>query len=224
MADHKERGGALFASISWPIVIALSLVGYATFRYGIDGHFGSGDSSYPLAVGKQAGLGSLAAIAWMVLAACWIGTLVAYLSQRERRRLEDIQIGLDNLSAMTWREFELLVGEIFCRLGYSMQESGLGVSGSGADLTLRRNGALTLVQCKQWRFQRIDEAAVRELYDQLAHHDATTVKIVALGDFTANARHFAQGKPIELIHGEALLAMMREVQSAPYRADLAASA
>jgi restriction system protein len=39
------------------------------------------------------------------------------------------------------------------------------------------------------------------------------VKIVAVGDFTPDAQRFAQGKPIELIHGEALLALIRAVQS-----------
>jgi restriction system protein len=41
------------------------------------------------------------------------------------------------------------------------------------------------------------------------------VKIVAVGDYTGDARRFAQGKPIELIHGEALLAMVREGQTPP---------
>jgi restriction system protein len=44
------------------------------------------------------------------------------------------------------------------------------------------------------------------------------VKIVAIGDFTPDARQFAQGKPIELIHGEALLALVREAQSTTHAA------
>lgn len=43
---------------------------------------------------------------------------------------------------------------------------------------------------------------------------AATVKIVAIGDYTADARWFAEGKAIELISGEALLAMVREMQTA----------
>jgi restriction system protein len=38
------------------------------------------------------------------------------------------------------------------------------------------------------------------------------VKIVAVGDYTADARRFAEGKPIELINGEVLLALVHEVQ------------
>jgi restriction system protein len=54
------------------------------------------------------------------------------------------------------------------------------------------------------------------MYGLLAHHGADSVKIVAVGNFTPDAQRFAQGKPIGLIHGEALLAMIRGVQeSAP---------
>ena len=42
---------------------------------------------------------------------------------------------------------------------------------------------------------------------------AAAVKIVAVGDYTADAQRFAQGKPIELIHGKTLFAMVREGQT-----------
>ena len=108
-----------------------------------------------------------------------------------------------------------VVGEAFRRQGYRIEETGLGGADGGIDLRLSKNGKITLVQCKQWRSQRVDVKVVREMYGLLAHHGANAVKIVAVGDFTPDARRFAQGKPIELIHGEALLAMIRGVQNTP---------
>ncbi len=107
----------------------------------------------------------------------------------------------------------MLVGEAFRRQGYRIEETGLGGADGGIDLRLSKNGKSTLVQCKKWRNQRVGVKFVREMYGLLAHHGADAVKIVAIGDFTPDAQRFAQDKPIELVHGEALLAMIRDVQN-----------
>lgn len=160
-----------------------------------------------------------------MLGICWLGALLSYIKGRKRRHLLETQTGLDSLRAMSWRQFEMLVGEAFRRRGYAIEETGLGGADGGIDLILRRDGKTTLVQCKQWKTQRVDVKVVREMFGLLAHHGAAAVKIVAVGDYTADAQRFAQGKPIELIHGEALLAMVREGQTpAPAPATAAAPA
>ncbi len=53
------------------------------------------------------------------------------------------------------------------------------------------------------------------MYGLLAHHSADAVKIACVGAFTRDAARFAQGKPIELIGGEELMRMIREVQTGP---------
>ena len=157
----------------------------------------------------------------MALAICWLGALGSSIGGRKRRRLLDTQTGLDSLCAMSWREFEMLVGEAFRRQGYTIKETGLGGADGGVDLILSKHGKTTLVQCKQWKRQRVDVRTVREMYGLLAHHDADAVKVVAVGAYTADAMRFAQGKPIELVHGEALLALIASVQDAPHlRRDL----
>jgi restriction system protein len=52
------------------------------------------------------------------------------------------------------------------------------------------------------------------MYGLLAHHSADAVKIACIGTFTRDAARFAEGKPIELIGGEELMRMIREVQAA----------
>lgn len=108
----------------------------------------------------------------------------------------------------------MLVGEAFRRQDYRIEETGLGGADGGIDLRLSKNGKSTLVQCKQWRSQRVDVKVVREMYGLLAHHGGSAVKIVSVGDYTNDARRFAQGKPIELVTGDALLALVRDVQTA----------
>jgi hypothetical protein len=119
---------------------------------------------------------------------------------------------------MNWRQFEQLTGEAFRRQGYAVEETGLGGADGGIDLILRKDGLTTLVQCKQWQNRQVGVKVVREMYGLLLHHLAAGVKIVALGNYTTDARDFAQGKAIELIHGGELIATVRLLQTAKARA------
>ncbi len=74
------------------------------------------------------------------------------------------------------------------------------------------------MQCKQWQNWQVGVKVVREMYGLLMHHQAAAVKIVALGDYTPDAHRFAQGKPIELIHGGELIATVRSLQKNKTRA------
>ncbi|MGH8160835.1 MAG: restriction endonuclease, partial [Gammaproteobacteria bacterium] len=191
-------------------------IGYVAIRYGIGWYLSSRGGTALAAVGNAANGGAFGPIAWAWLGICSVAALCSLIVRRQRGRLLETQTGLDSLRAMNWKQFEMLVGEAFRRQGYRIEETGLGGADGGIDLRLSKNGRTTLVQCKQWRNQRVDVKVVREMYGLLAHHGANAVKIVAVGDFTPDARRFAQGKPIELIHGEALLTMIREAQtSAP---------
>lgn len=224
MAKRRESGIELLASMPWIISFVLGIVAYIAIRYGIGWYMSTANNPVWQAMGKQLSAGAYAPFAWITLVACWIAALISFMGARRRKDLLEQQTGLDSLRAMSWREFEMLTGEAFRRQGYTIQETGLGGADGGIDLILRKAGKTTLVQCKQWKTQRVDVKVVREMFGLLAHHGAAAVKIVAVGDYTADARRFAQGKPIELIHGEALLAMVRTVQMpTPAKATIATS-
>lgn len=213
MAKRKESGIEIIASMPWPVGFVLGIVAYVAIRYGAGWYMSTSSNPLFQSMGKQASAGTYAPFAWMALAICWLGAIGSFIRTRHRRRLLETQTGLDSLRAMTWREFEMLVGEAFRRQGYTIRETGLGGADGGIDLILHKDGKVTLVQCKQWKTQRVDVKVVREMLGLLTHHHAAAVKIVAIGEYTANARRFAEGKPIELISGETLLAMVREVQT-----------
>jgi restriction system protein len=213
MAKRKQGGLEQIAGMPWPVGVVIGVIGFVVVRYVIGWFLTSSSNPILHAMGKPVEAGAWAPIAWAVLGICWLGALLSFIGSAKREHLLETQTGLDSLRAMSWREFEMLVGEAFRRQGYAIQETGLGGADGGIDLILLKDGKTTLVQCKQWKTRRVDVKVVREMFGLLAHHGAASVKIVAVGDYTADAQRFAQGKAIELIHGEALRAMVQGVQT-----------
>jgi restriction system protein len=86
----------------------------------------------------------------------------AYQRFRNRRHLEHAEStsGTNDLLAMSWRDFEHLVGHAFRESGYSVTETAPGADG-GVDLELRKDGELHLVQCKRWRAHKVGVEIVR---------------------------------------------------------------
>jgi len=214
MAKRKKDGFDLLASMPWPVPVVLGVIGFVVVRYGIGWAMGTSQNAILAGLGKQLSNGAYTLWAWAVLGICWLAALASYIGAKQRRRLLETQTGLDSIRALSWRQFEQLVGEAFRRQGYTVQENGLGGADGGIDLLLRKEGKLTLVQCKRWKSQRVDVKVVREMFGLLAHHQASAVKIVAVGAYTPDAQRFAAGKPIELITGTALLELVRGVQTA----------
>ncbi|MCH6483607.1 restriction endonuclease [Pseudoxanthomonas sp. LH2527] len=206
------RGGRGFidnlAALPWPVGLCVGSVGYLAVAHGIPLLFAR-NSAMP---GAFRDLNPFLPLAWVFLGLCMIAAGMSFFRARNTRRLLDTRTGLDSMAALGWRDFERLVGEAFRRRGYAVEETGLGGADGGIDLVLRREGRRILVQCKQWRRERVPVNVVREMYGLLAHHRADEVRIAALVGFTPDAARFAAGKPIALIDGPALLAMIRQEQ------------
>ena len=152
-------------------------------------------------LGVQYGSCAAGLLAFLIL----LAGLTAGIKKRQRRRLLEKQRGLDTLRELSWSDFELLVGEAYGRLGYQVTETGGGGADGGIDLKLTNSSGQTLlVQCKQWRVQKIGVKPVRELYGVLHAEEAARAIFVTTGVYTQEARSFAEGKPIELVDGETL--------------------
>jgi restriction system protein len=213
MARRRESGLDIVRSLPWPVGILSGIVLFFIIRYGLGWYFASATTG----VFKQLGPAFTAAsapLAWAALVACWFAAGFSYWDSRRRKTLLESQTGLDSIATMSWQNFERLVGEAFRRRGYAVEETGLGGADGGIDLILRKDGRKELVQCKQWRLRQVNVGVVREMWGLVDHHQANGMKIVCIGDFTRDAKEFANGKPIELLHGEQLDAMIQDVRSA----------
>ena len=123
----------------------------------------------------------------------------------------------DSLDGMSWREFEMLVGEGFRLQGYQVVETGAGGADGGVDLVLTKpgtNGAEKfLVQCKQWRAFKVGVDVVRELYGVMAAKGATGGFVVTSGRFTDDAISFASGRNLTLLDGPKLHGLLGQAKA-----------
>jgi len=185
----------------------------------------------PWWVGPPVGAGLYALIAWRLpavssdgaysfipalakVAAPWVafltlGMWVASLAFKWRRReLLDQQRGLESICAMSWQDFEKLVGEVYRRQGYMVAEHGGPQPDNCTDLSLRRDGHRKIVQCKHWKKQKVGLPVVREVYGEMVSQSANGAVIVTTGQFTRETQDWAKGKPLELINGARLWEMV----------------
>ena len=123
------------------------------------------------------------------------------------------QTSLASIRELPWKRFEDLLGEAFRRQGFKVEETLGGGADGGIDLLLGRDGNVTVVQCKRRNGAPVGVREVRELYGVLHHRGASAAKLVATTSFTPDAVAFAKGKPIELVDSNALLHLIRNVQT-----------
>lgn len=139
------------------------------------------------------------------------GAISSVLVQRKRDRLiSDVQWRGDAgaFLDLSWADFERLVAESFRRRGYAVAENaGPGPDG-GVDLTMTKGREKFLVQCKRWKATLVGVEVVRELYGVMAARGATGGFVVSSGQFSPDAKAFAEGRNIELVDSKGLLAQI----------------
>ncbi len=144
------------------------------------------------------------------------GAFASFLKRRKRKDLvRAVGEGKadDALHNISWRDFELLVGEAFRMRGFSVIETGGGGADGGIDLVLRKEDELFLVQCKQWRAYKVSVNIVRELLGVMVTKGAAGGFVVTSGVFTTEAKSFARGRNIELLDGSALTTMIQKARA-----------
>lgn len=130
---------------------------------------------------------------------------------------------LELLQALEWKRFEDVCQRFHTLQGVRSETTPLGPDG-GIDIRLYQDdtGAPTsIVQCKAWGGRKVGIKPVRELLGTMTHEKIEQAVFMASGDFTDEARQFAQVNRITLITGEMLLAMIRLLPEADQQTLLA---
>jgi restriction system protein len=153
---------------------------------------------------------------YLIPFACLLAALGSAFGRRHRSNLvSQVAAGTDAsvLEGMSWREFEMLIGEGFRLQGFQVTErDGDGPDG-GVDLVLRKGTEKFLVQCKQWKAFKVGVQTVRELYGVMAAEHATGGFVVTSGRFSEDAIEFARGRNVTLMDGPMVFALIKQAQN-----------
>jgi len=130
-----------------------------------------------------------------------------------------------NLAAMPWEDFEHLVSQIFewlfakdgIEVKVTRASRDRGVDAIMFDPDPIRGGKYVL-QAKRYT-RTVDVAAVRDLYGTIVNEGANRGILVTTASYGPDAYEFAKDKPISLIDGPNLVALLRK-QGRAYRIDL----
>ena len=121
------------STLPWWVSVLVSGVVYVFLKWVIVPVAGAHPVLKPLAQG-------LPGNAWQFAGIFLLATPIAAFNSFRRRKLLNQQSALGSIRAMSWQEFELLVGEAFRRQGYQVEERGGSAPDGGIDLLLYKNG------------------------------------------------------------------------------------
>ncbi len=191
----------------WWASVALAVIAFVSLRY-----------VFPALVSKQsipvgAFVHGLKEAAGFVAVVLLLPAPVAAFRQFREGRLVDRQTGIDSIRALSWQEFETLLAEAYRRQGYSVEKRGGSQPDGGIDLILHRDGKV-LVQCKHWKAQRVGVKEARELLGVVHAEKAIGGILVTSGQYTPEARDFANGQPLTLVDDRALVSLLASVRRA----------
>lgn len=204
--SELENLSTLLINSSWWISPIVGLAAWLGLTVGVRHLFGA----HPLMRGVIDLLGNLAPFVFGFF--CLLG-VVAFFNAKRKGRLVDEQSSYATLRQLSWREFEEMVAEAFRRRGYRVVENHKGGADGGVDVRLIKEGQRTVVQCKNWKANKVSVKVVREIYGVMVAEGAQQAIVICSGMFTKDAWAFAQGKPIDLIGGKKLLELLATVQT-----------
>ncbi|MCY4342732.1 MAG: restriction endonuclease [Gammaproteobacteria bacterium] len=199
----------------WWVSVAVAAVVFVALRWVVPYYFNA-NGSESIASGV---IGTLARMARTFAPLAIVFLLPAVVSAirqwKVRKRFDSYGGGRPNaIHLLDWRQFESLIGEYYRRQGFKVRTNAADGPDGGVDLRLRNDQGLYLVQCKHWRDRKVPVQVVRELYGVMAAEGAYGGAVVTSGLFSADASDFADGKPIDLVDGPNLDAIIAEAQRA----------
>jgi restriction system protein len=130
-------------------------------------------------------------------------------ADRLRRQARRADLKLAQLATLTPEGFEEFVAEVFEALGYDVELVG-GTGDEGADLRVRRDGLLGIVQCKYHSRGVVGSPELQKFLGTVHHTRSHKGFFVTTRTFSLAAEKFVAEHPIELIDGPRLVELVQE--------------
>lgn len=124
-------------------------------------------------------------------------------------------ISADNMNQLSGVEFEKVCQALVENMGFETKTTKASGDG-GIDLIAYNYEPLLsgkyIIQCKRYKGS-VGEPILRDLYGVVTSERANKGILMTTGHFTKSAIAFAEGKPLELIDGKAMLALLKKYET-----------
>ena len=146
-------------------------------------------------------------------------TPILIFNKDDKRFIDGKEVSVNqgtNLAAMHWEDFEHLVRELFeiefAKYGGEVHVTQASRDG-GVDAIIfdpdPLRGGKIVVQAKRYT-NTVGVSAVRDLYGTVINEGANTGILITTSDYGHDSYEFAKGKPLKLLNGGHLLALLRK--------------
>lgn len=139
--------------------------------------------------------------------------LSAITARRQKKIYDNVAAQPAAMHDLGWQDFERLLSEHFRRQGFQVTHEGSNGPDGGIDLVLRLGGEVHLVQCKHWKAYKVGVQPVREFYGVMAAKGAAGGYFVTSGEYTDDAKMFANALNLTLIDGRKLREIIGSVKA-----------
>jgi restriction system protein len=129
--------------------------------------------------------------------------------ERLRLQARRAELKLAQLTSLSPETFEEFIAELFESLGYVVEQTG-GTGDEGADLRLRRNDLLAIVQCKYHKRGVVGSPELQKFLGTIHHTRSHKGFFVTASTFSLAAEKFVADHPIELVDGPRLVELVQE--------------
>jgi restriction system protein len=205
VSRRNENTLDLLVKAPWWVGVTLAVIVYAVSAF----ELAKITLASPMPFGLSTGIGRLGPAVSLL---CLLAAGVSAFHRFRRSKLLEQQTGGESIGELSWQRFEALVGEVFRRKDYAVEENLDDGPDGGVDLRLRKGGKTVFVQCKHWKAHSVGVKVVRELFGVMTAANANDGVVVTYGGFTPDARAFAKANSIALVGGSKLMQMIASVQ------------
>lgn len=144
---------------------------------------------------------------------------VLTFNKKDKRFIEGKEIKMNsgtNLASMDWEDFEHLVRELF-EMEFSKNGGDVKVTQASRDGGVDAiafdpdpiRGGKIVIQAKRYT-NTVGVAAVRDLYGTVINEGANTGILITTSDYGHDSYEFAKDKPLKLLNGGHLLALLQK--------------
>ncbi len=136
--------------------------------------------------------------------------IALYVGLRQLRTVSPGQVEerLQKLRDLSWDQFSARIVSAYQREGYSVEP----VNQSAYDFRLTKQGRMTLLQCRRWKVNQFGVGPLQELAKAITRDDAYNGICIAAGNLSPQALDYAESKPIKLVTGPALAALIGNIK------------